>query len=639
MSRRDIKAGAGYEEELYRQTHPYEQWIPEHEPGGTEGMELPESVALLPMEEGLPEKLPEAEYLVFHKAGSVAVPAMKELADIFMSRPSVHIIYGDEDVLRGDSRSDPWFKPDWSPESHASLPYFGGLIALRKKALEERPELLSEKKDIEELTEELLKSGAEVFHMDRILFHAGEPPQDKEVRHPLGTFPGGKEVTVSVIIPSKDHPELLERVLGSLKRLTDYPSCEILVVDNGSGEDKRQQIEELRRKYLFDYIYEKEDFNFSRMCNRGARAARGGVLLFLNDDIEIIRPDWMRILAATAMQEYAGAVGAKLYYPYGEGETPRIQHAGISNIALGPVHKLGGLPDDRSYYHGINLADRNVLAVTAACMAIEKERFFAVGGFDETLAVAYNDVELCFSLYEKGYRNIQRNDAVLIHHESASRGEDSSPERKARQQREWISLYTKHKELYARDPYYSPHLVQERLDVEYHVNAPCEYEKRGKESVIGGPEPFRKKPAGKLAKKLRLASNILAHTDGARRLLYFDEDGVMKAQWVIEGWAAPERESAGACVTELILKREDGEAYRVSTFRKYRPDVAAILPRQKEGELSGFVARLPEGAVPDGRYRAELLISRGRNKQVLRCGVSISFESGYAPRLEEEQNG
>ncbi len=175
----------------------------------------------------------------------------------------------------------------------------------------------------------------------------------------------GQEQKISVIIPSKDHPELLEQCLGTLLERTDYPveKLEILVVDNGSSRENRERIEALLGSIKTNsaqengqgptlrYLYQEQEFNFSAMCNLGAEKAEGELLLFLNDDVEVIEGDWLRIMAGQAMIPGTGAVGAKLWYAAAGAGDPAlcetIQHAGITNLAIGPGHKLVRRPDDR----------------------------------------------------------------------------------------------------------------------------------------------------------------------------------------------------------------------------------------------------------------------------------------------------
>ena len=260
---------------------------------------------------------------------------------------------------------------------------------------------------------------------------------------------------VSIIIPSKDHAEILGRCLSSLAEYTRYPNYEVIVVDNGSSDVEKERLEKLfeefnkscfqKEKQPLRFLYQKQPFNFSTMCNQGAQAAKGEYLLFLNDDIEVLctdkwkdiqqensypkqESDWLTCMMQLAILEHAGAVGAKLYYPKAEHEKTfadcktlnqgealeayKIQHIGIANMGIGPAHKLCGIADRGNLYHGVNLVNYNMLAVTAACLLIKKDKFVLVGGFDESLAVAYNDVELCFRFYQAGFYNILCNQEI-----------------------------------------------------------------------------------------------------------------------------------------------------------------------------------------------------------------------------------
>ena len=174
------------------------------------------------------------------------------------------------------------------------------------------------------------------------------------------------------------------------------------------------------------------EFNFSKMCNLGAEAAKGDYLLFLNDDIEMFQPQWLERMLGHAQQKQTGAVGAKLFYP----QTTMIQHVGISNPENGPLHSFMGCDDQFPYFVGWNRVDHNCIGVTGACLMLAKEKFLEVNGYDEQLPIAYNDVKLCFALHEKGYYNVMRNDVAAYHHESLSRGYDNKGEEKARMERE-----------------------------------------------------------------------------------------------------------------------------------------------------------------------------------------------------------
>ena len=200
------------------------------------------------------------------------------------------------------------------------------------------------------------------------------------------------------------------------------------------------------------------------MCNLGAENAKGDFLLFLNDDIEVFQPEWLERMLGHAQREHIGAVGAKLFYP----RSTLIQHAGVSCTEKeGPVHSYLFLDDQTPYYFGWNWVENNCSAVTGACLLIAKDKFFEVGGFDNQLAVAYNDVKLCFALHKKGYYNVIRNDVVAYHHESLSRGTDQDDDRKLiRLGKERTKLFSQFPALFKNDPYLNPHMARRSLAME-----------------------------------------------------------------------------------------------------------------------------------------------------------------------------
>lgn len=270
---------------------------------------------------------------------------------------------------------------------------------------------------------------------------------------------------VSIIIPSKDNPDILKCCLQSIRKFTRYINYEIVVVDNGSNDSNRKEYEKLVDTFegQASYVYEKADFNFSHMCNTGAAKAKGNLLLFLNDDIEIIGQDyedtdWLSVLAGQAKQESTGAVGAKLLYP----DSSYIQHVGVINYESSCfAHLYAKAVDDGNIKAHRNYADYDCLCVTGACFMLEKTKFDKAGGFDEAFEVTHNDVDICLTLYEQGYYNVLRNDVVLFHHESFSRGDDEVDEEKNRRNMHARDMtYEKHPELEKYDPFYSPLLTQ-----------------------------------------------------------------------------------------------------------------------------------------------------------------------------------
>ncbi|MBQ7943855.1 MAG: glycosyltransferase [Lachnospiraceae bacterium] len=575
------------------------------------------------------------------------------VANYFDNNSEIDLMYADEDYLgslqelygveetaltkeyrfRDTSlyRGRPWFKPEYSPDTLLSFFYFGNVIAFRTELLR-KVHWLGSKNDFENIYDAVLQmteltSGighlAEVLftnkHLNRELELRGvqeklakikqralerrgcegktsNEQKEVEISYILYTIPQG--AAVSIVIPSKDNAKVLERCLDTLIAKTKGVSYEVIVVDNGSSEAQQMMIGKLQEKYGFQYLYEKEEFNFSRMCNRGARAAKGNYLLFLNDDVEIIDEYWLERMLGQAAQPWTGAVGAKLYYPDND-EIHRIQHVGITNMGIGPAHKLGGMKDEGVLYHGHNCLTYNMLAVTAACLLVKRECFDKVQGFDEELAVAYNDVAFCMKLFEAGYYNVIRNDAVLIHHESLSRGQDDTDEKKQRLAKEKALLYEKHRRFDGYDPFYSRHLVQYKKDVDYHCHYLYPYDMIGKiEAVERLPRLYRNKLLRKLSGQQLSMANIDAVTDEADIL-------------TITGWYVLQRYDNALLDKYLILQnQESGHTLRVKAEPWLRKDVASIFA-ESEGtlrtELAGIYVHIDKTQLPKGEYRIGVL--------------------------------
>lgn len=567
--------------------------------------------------------------------------------------------YGDTKLYRGY----PWFKPDYSPDTLRSFFYIGNIFAIRGRNLaelmcmkEEMPEC-----SVYELVLTLSEIGYRFGHIAKVLF----TNQDIHSRHLLcgaqKSFVAMKEKVinarkmqesmfcplkvlgkidekdkknanvdticemqtlcysipgdskVSIIIPSKDHSDVLRRCLTTLVSYTDYQDYELIVVDNGSTEEEQMCIKsllaEIEEKYRTKwkkldwsvrYIYEKREFNFSYMCNQGAREATGHYLLFLNDDMEILEPTWLERLVGQATLSHTGAVGAKLWYPNSENDKHIIQHVGITNMGIGPAHKLAGVVDDLNLYHGHNILTYNMLAVTAACLLLRREVYEKVGGFDENLAIAYNDVELCFKIYEAGYYNVQRNDVILLHHESLSRGLDVSYEKQLRLEREKILLYEKHPNLKAKDIFYNPNLVQWKKDVEYSCNYLYPYDKVQKPVVLEQKSAMRlpREHANRLVRKLTGENRALLQIDSEQ----LEADG---CTLVVQGWMAMIGQDNANINKRFYMKHcESGSVYELSYYPMLRKDVAKAIGDDvtRNVELSGFCFVIDTTNLEQGIY-------------------------------------
>lgn len=261
---------------------------------------------------------------------------------------------------------------------------------------------------------------------------------------------------VSIIIPTRDRPELLERCIDTLRSHTRYPHYEILIVDNGTADPVALALlERYSRLRGVTVIRDGRPFNYSALNNQAAEHATGSLLCLLNNDIEITDCDWLEILVGYATQPNVGAVGAALWYP-----DDTLQHGGVvlagAAVAGHMHHRVGR--HEFGYFGRAKLA-HEVAAVSAACLVVRAESYRQVGGLNEDLKVAYNDVDLCLRLRQAGYRNVYVPYANLCHHESASRGSDVAGERAQRLEREAGFMRRVWGAALESDPSYNPNLA------------------------------------------------------------------------------------------------------------------------------------------------------------------------------------
>lgn len=582
------------------------------------------------------------------------------------------LIYGDEDVedegdrekskrVSGDTsvRKLPWFKPDWSPDTFLSSFYFGSLAVVKAenffraweqvKALWETKEkngsrewgeffyeiLFGMLKEADAFSLRKEEKEQAVCHIPEILFHSKREGYEA-VKHwkiseemqkavlPKAGNTEGALPQISIIIPSKDNPEVLFTCIHSVteRTVTEYP-YEIIIVDNGSGEENKKQIEEkaeqIKEKFGKDvrYYFKPMPFNFSRMCNLGVEKAGGELLLFLNDDMEVIEPKWLSKLAEKALLPYAGAVGAKLLYP----ESLVIQHAGITNLRVGPAHKLQFLSDETNHYYGRNRSVHDMLGVTGACLMVRKEVFLEAGGFAEELAVAFNDVDLCYTIFEAGYYNMVRNDVALYHHESLSRGKDGdSEEKQLRLLKEKDILYERHREIYGKDPFYHKYLTNDMLESEY---APAfRYQ-----VTLEMPWAEVKKEAS-LSEKIREDKCVVIGMECAMDIYKWKygvapEKGRVKEKssdmgYYFQGYSfIIGADNACYKKTLLLQNKADGSLIKIPVDARYRQDIKDNLKDQLNVDLTGFAAKVQMEKIPKGTYRFGMLAQDKCSRQQL----------------------
>lgn len=268
---------------------------------------------------------------------------------------------------------------------------------------------------------------------------------------------------VSVIIPNMDHADILKTCVESVESLSTYGNYEILIVENNSRMPETFALyDELSDRYAnLRVIRWESGFNYSAINNFAVEAAKGEYLIFLNNDIEIITPSWIEEMLMFAQREDVGAAGMMLYYP-----DDTVQHAGVI-LGIGDVagHSHKYFPRmDPGYMSRMSIA-QNLSAVTAACMMVKTSVFREVGGFDDVLAVAFNDVDLCLKIRRAGYLIVFTPYGEAYHHESKSRGYEDTPEKVARFKREVVKFRDRWEStLAAGDPYYNPNLTHTHED-------------------------------------------------------------------------------------------------------------------------------------------------------------------------------
>lgn len=430
----------------------------------------------------------------------LAINAFYEVVKVLNENPELDLIYSDEDKIDMDgNRSDPAFKPDWSPDLLLGTNYISHLGVYRRSILEEIGGFLkgyegSQDYDLvlrftEKTTKERIKHIPKVLYYWRMLptstavdqgskgyaFEAGlRAVQDALVRRGInghathGAANGlydvyydiESEKLVSIIIPTKNGYKDVQRCVSSIIEKTTYQNYEIIMADNGSTDPKMHELyAEFEQQLPGRFFVESIDipFNFSTINNRAVKKAHGEYLLFLNNDTEVITENWLTLMVSFAQQERIGCVGAKLLYP-----NNTVQHAGVI-LGLGGVagHGHYGYPHGDLGYFGRLAINVNYSAVTAACLLMKKADFDAVGGFEEAFTVAFNDVDLCLKVQALGRDNVWLHEAELYHFESQTRGYDDKGKKKKRFEQEKVMMEEKWGPLIENDPFYNPNLTRD----------------------------------------------------------------------------------------------------------------------------------------------------------------------------------
>ena len=449
------------------------------------------------------------EYVALLDHDDVITPdALYEIVLLINRHSEADMIYTDEDKINSQGvLEEPYFKPDWCPDFFLSQMYTCHLSTYRRSILDEIGgfRVGYEGSQDYDLALRFTERTRNIFHIPKVLYHwrthpgsvassfeakpyacdaaeraisqaiqrRGESGIVSKVSGLSGVYSVRYKIMeydlVSIIIPTRDLSKVLDKCLRSIFLLTEYPNYEVIIVDNGSTKRETFDVFEHWEKTepeRFRVIRQDIPFNYSKLNNYAVAQSQGKYLLFLNNDTEAIHGDWLHAMVEQAQRPDIGAVGVKLLYP-----DNTIQHAGvvagIGGVA-GHSHK-NNHRDDYGYFSRISTI-ANYSAVTAACLMCRREIFDLVDGFEEELAVAFNDVDFCFKIVEQGYRNIYLPHVALYHHESKSRGLEDSPEKQRRFREECKYIKRKWSSIIHHDPCYSQHLTRVREDFSIRID-------------------------------------------------------------------------------------------------------------------------------------------------------------------------
>lgn len=427
--------------------------------------------------------------------------ALAAIADAIVKKPNARLLYTDEDKIdMKGQRSSANFKPDWNPDLLLAQNYLNHLSVYRTDLMRELGGFRTGYEGAQDWDLALRASdrvaAADIVHVPHVLYHWRAVPGSTALKQSQKSYIGAaarkalsdhlqrnridgeilsvrgghwrvrrklpaRAPLVSLIIPTRNRVELLRTCVESLLTSTRYPDYEILIIDNNSDDPETLAYFKNLEGRGIKILRDEGPFNYSALNNRAVTHARGEVLGFLNNDLELITPDWLEEMVSQAIRPEVGAVGAMLYFP-----DNRVQHAGVVLGIAGP-RQNGGIAGHAFKYfprgHKGSANRMRVLqnysAVTAACLVVRRELFTRLGGFDEKhLAVAYNDVDFCLRLGAAGYLNVWTPFAEFYHYESASRGADDTPAKKAIYEREYTFMREQWGPLLDQDPAYNANL-------------------------------------------------------------------------------------------------------------------------------------------------------------------------------------
>ncbi|MBR8827193.1 MAG: glycosyltransferase [Gomphosphaeria aponina SAG 52.96 = DSM 107014] len=554
-------------------------------------------------------ELATGEYIALLDHDDLLTPdALYHVAKLLNDHPEADMIYSDEDKMNEKGqRLDPYFKPDWCPDSFLARMYVCHLGVYRRAIVKAIAgfRLGYEGSQDYDFVLRFTERTNKIFHIPKILYHwrihsdsaasgseakpyayeAGKKAIEDALsrRGEKGTVEMNEKVPgvytvkyqilehnkkrVSIIIPTRNLGDILDTCIQSIVDKTKYADYEIIIIDNGTDDPKTLKVFEkweIKKPKRFKVCPLDIPFNYSKLNNFGVKQATGEYLLFLNNDTKVITQGWVRAMVQQAQRPIIGAVGALLLYP-----DDTVQHAGVV-LGIGGVagHSHKHFRGDSQGYIRQLISVNNYSAVTAACLMCRREVFEDVGGFNENLQVAFNDIDFCLKIKEQGYHNVWLPHVKLYHYESKSRGYEDNPEKQSRFLQEIETMRSRWGQLLELDSCYNPNLSKEREDYSLQVVARVEVLEVKK--VPNQPE-------------LLWGFSIDRPQVGPHQ-------GLLDiAGWVV-GRKSPVASIQVVCHGKVVQEEE---------IIHLRPDVAGVFPGVAEAEKSGFIVHLDLLKLPE----------------------------------------
>lgn len=427
---------------------------------------------------------------------ALAPHALLRVAQRLQQEPGLKFMYSDEDKInQAGERVDPYFKTDYNLGLLRSHNYTCHFCVVDAQLVRKVGGLRTEYNGAQDYDLALRVVDAlqdkHIGHLPHVLYHWRMAPGSTATGHdaksyayvaaqraiqehlkrrqlkgevlPVERAPGMHRIRftlpetpplVSIVIPTRNGLDLMRMCLDSLRK-TNYPNYEVIVVDNGSDDPAALEfLAERQTAGQIQVLRDDSPFNFSALNNNAVhKLAKGEFVLLMNNDIEIIQPEWLSEMVGVALEPGVGCVGSMLWYPNG-----RIQHAGVIMVCGVAGHAHKNMPKGSSGYFGRAAIAQDYLGVTGACLLVRRSIYDEVGGLDEGIAVAFNDVDFCLRVHAAGYRNVWTPFAELVHHESVTRGYENTPEKIARFEKEVVILRSRWHALLEADPFLNPNL-------------------------------------------------------------------------------------------------------------------------------------------------------------------------------------